>query len=66
MMPGAHVDGFLLPTWLAQQSPLKLLGILRAVKADRRGRSTDVVDSYPLDQVTTAVAAALAPGHVGR
>ena len=32
MMPVAHVSGFLLPNWMALQSPLKLLGVLRAVK----------------------------------
>jgi NADPH:quinone reductase-like Zn-dependent oxidoreductase len=68
MMPGAHVDGFLLPTWMARQSPLKLLGVLRAVKKlTVEGLfHTDVVDSYPLERVTSAVAAALAPGRVGK
>jgi NADPH:quinone reductase-like Zn-dependent oxidoreductase len=31
MMPIARISGFLLSTWMAQQSPLRLLGILRAV-----------------------------------
>ena len=33
MMPVAQVRGFLLPNWLAQQSPLKLFGVLRTVPA---------------------------------
>ena len=68
MMPGAHVDGFLLPTWMAQQSPLRLLGILRAVKKLTIAGlfHTEVTETYPLDQVTSAVTAALAPGRVGK
>ena len=68
MMPVAHVDGFLLPTWMAQQSPLTLLGILRAVKKLTVAGvfHTEVTDTYPLDQVTSAVAAALAPGRTGK
>jgi NADPH:quinone reductase-like Zn-dependent oxidoreductase len=68
MMPVAHVDGFLLPTWMAQQSPLTLLGILRAVKKLTVAGifHTEVTDTYPLDQVTSAVASALAPGRTGK
>ena len=68
MMPVAHVSGFLLPNWMAQQSPLKLLGVLRAVKrfTIEGVFHTDVTETYPLDQVTSAVAAALAPGRTGK
>ena len=68
MMPAAHVDGFLLPTWMAQQSPLKLLGILRAVKklTVEGIFHTEVTETYPLDQVTSAVTAASASGRVGK
>ena len=68
MMPVAHVSGFLLPSWMAQQSPLKLLGILRAVKRLTVAGvfHTEVSDTYPLDEVCTAVAAALQPGRTGK
>jgi NADPH2:quinone reductase len=68
MMPVACVFGFLLPNWLAQQSPLKVLGTLRAVK-----RLTlegvfhaEVSETYPLEQAARAVAASLAPGRTGK
>jgi NADPH:quinone reductase len=68
MMPIARLSGFLLPTWMAQQSPLKLLGILRAVK---KGIAegifhSDVTETYPLERVAAAVAAATRPGRTGK
>jgi NADPH:quinone reductase-like Zn-dependent oxidoreductase len=68
MMPMTRVSGFLLPTWLAQQPPLKLLGVLGAVK---RGMAAgvfhaDVSETYPLEQVAAAVAASLRPGRTGK
>jgi len=68
MMPVAHIEGFLLPTWMAQQSPLKLLGVLRAVKKLTLAGvfHTDVAETYPLDQVAAAVDAALKPGRTGK
>ena len=68
MMPVAHISGFLLPNWMMQQSPLKLLGVLSAVKrlTVQGVFATEVSEIYPLDQVTTAVAAALKPGRVGK
>jgi NADPH:quinone reductase-like Zn-dependent oxidoreductase len=68
MMPVAQVSGFLLPNWLAQQSPLKLLGVLRTVK-----RLTlegvfhvGVSETFPLEQAARAVAASLEPGRTGK
>lgn len=68
MMPGAHVAGFLLPTWISLQSPFKLLGILRAVKklTIEGIFHTEITAGFPLDQVTAAVGAALAPSRTGK
>ena len=68
MMPMAHVSGFLLPTWLAGQSPLTLLGALRQVRrlmADGVFHA-EVAETYPLDRVAEAVAASLKPGRTGK
>jgi NADPH2:quinone reductase len=68
MMPVAHVSGFLLPNWMVQQSPIKLLGVLRAVK-----RLTveglfhaEVAETFPLERVADAVKASTAPGRTGK
>jgi len=68
MMPGARVSGFLLSTWTGQQSPLKLLGVLRAVKklALEGMFHTDIGATFPLDQAAAAVAAAVQPGRTGK
>lgn len=68
MMPAAQVSGFLLPIWMAQQSPLKLLGVLRAVRRlTVEGMfHTEVGATYPLEQVNEAIAASLAPGRTGK
>jgi NADPH:quinone reductase len=68
MMPLARVEGFYLGNWIAQQSPLKMLGVLRAVKGlTREGVfRTDVSETYPLDQAAIAVAASLKTGRTGK
>ncbi len=68
MMPVAQVTGFYLGNWMARQSPLKLLGVLRAVKRLTAAGvfQTDVGETYPLDQAATAVAASLEPGRTGK
>lgn len=68
MMPVARVSGFLLPNWMAQQSPLKLLSVLRAVKKlTVQGLfATEVAEVYALDQVADAVRAASRPGRTGK
>jgi NADPH:quinone reductase-like Zn-dependent oxidoreductase len=68
MMPVAKVSGFLLPNWLAQQSPLKLLGVLRAVKrlTVTGVFHSEVTATYPLAEVARAVAASLEPGRTGK
>ena len=68
MMPLARVSGFLLPTWLAGQSPLKLLGILRTVtRLMAEGIfPAEVGETFPLDQVADAVEASLRPGRTGK
>ncbi len=68
MMPVARISGFLLPNWMAQQSPLKLLGILRTVKKlTVQGMfHTDVNETYALAQVQQAISAALKPGRTGK
>jgi NADPH:quinone reductase-like Zn-dependent oxidoreductase len=68
MMPGAEVSGFLLPNWLAARSPLRLLGVLRTVKRlmARGVFDTEVTDTFGLDQVSEAIAAATRPGRKGK
>ena len=68
MMPGAEIAGFLLPNWLAEQSPLRLLGVLRTVKRlMARGLfDTDVTETFRLEQVSEAIAAATRPGRKGK
>lgn len=68
MMPGAEISGFLLPNWLATQSPLRLLGVLRTVKRLMGGGmfDTEVTETCELDQVSEAIAAATRPGRTGK
>lgn len=68
MMPVAQISGFLLPNWMSQQSPLKLLSVLRQVKRlTIEGLfTTEVASVYRLEQVTRAVTAALQPGRTGK
>jgi NADPH:quinone reductase-like Zn-dependent oxidoreductase len=68
MMPVARVSGFLLPNWIAQQSPLKLLGVLRAVRtlAVDGVFQTEVTETFSLEDASQAVQAALRPGRTGK
>jgi NADPH:quinone reductase-like Zn-dependent oxidoreductase len=68
MMPVAEVSGFLLPNWLAQQSPLKLFGVLRAVRnlTVEGVFHTEVGETFPLENASRAVAASLEPGRTGK
>jgi NADPH:quinone reductase-like Zn-dependent oxidoreductase len=68
MMPVAHISGFLLPNWMLQQSPLKLLSILRQVKIlmIKGVFDTPVVQRFHLDQVADAVAASTQSGRTGK
>ena len=68
MMPLAQVSGFYLGNWMAQQSPIRLLGLLRAVKrlTAEGVFQTDVSEIYPLEQASAAVAASLKPGRTGK
>lgn len=68
MMPVAQVSGFVLPNWLAQQSPLKLFGVLRAVRrlTVEGVFRTEVSATYPLAEVARAVAASIEPGRTGK
>ncbi len=68
MMPGAEISGFLLPNWLAAQSPLRLLGVLRTVRRlMARGMfDTEVTETFELGQVGKAIAAASRPGRKGK
>jgi len=67
-MPVAHISGFLLPNWMAQQSMLTLLGVLRDVKRlTLKGIfNSEVAESYRLEQVADAVSAALQQGRTGK
>jgi NADPH:quinone reductase-like Zn-dependent oxidoreductase len=68
MMPVANISGFLLPNWMVQQSPLKLLGVLRQVrKLTIKGVfDTQVGQRFPLDQAADAVTASLQTGRAGK
>ena len=68
MMPGAEISGFLLPNWLAAQSPIRVLGALRTVRRLMVDGlfDTEVTETFDLDQVGAAVAAATQPGRTGK
>jgi len=68
MMPLARVEGFYLFNWTSQQSPLRMLRVLRAVKrlAAEGVFHTDVSEVYPLDQVREAVAASMKSSRTGK
>jgi NADPH:quinone reductase-like Zn-dependent oxidoreductase len=68
MMPVAHISGFMLPNWIQQQSPVRLLRILRAVKKLMLEGvfDTEVSDYYPLEQVAAAVSASMQSGRKGK
>jgi NADPH:quinone reductase-like Zn-dependent oxidoreductase len=68
MMPMARIEGFYVGNWIARQSPLKLLGVLHAVKRlTAEGLfETDVSEIFPLEQVARAVAASLQVGRTGK
>jgi NADPH:quinone reductase-like Zn-dependent oxidoreductase len=68
MMPAAEISGFLLPNWLAAQSPLRLLGVLRTVRRlmARGTFDSEVTETFGLDQVSAAIAAATRPGRTGK
>lgn len=68
MMPGAEMAGFLLPNWLAARSPLRVLGVLRTVRRlMARGLfDTEVTETFGLEQVSDAIAAATRPGRTGK
>jgi NADPH:quinone reductase-like Zn-dependent oxidoreductase len=68
MMPVAKISGFLLPNWMLQQTPFKLLAVLQQVKklTIQGVFATAVSERYPLEQAGAAVAAALQPGRTGK
>lgn len=68
MMPVAKLSGFYLGNWISRQSPLKLLGVLRAVRklsAEGVFRAA-VAEVFPLESAAEAVAAAIVPGRTGK
>jgi NADPH:quinone reductase-like Zn-dependent oxidoreductase len=68
MMPMARIEGFYVGNWIARQSPLTLLGVLRSVKrlTAEGVFETEVSETYPLEQVAAAVASSLRPGRTGK
>lgn len=68
MMPLAGISGFFLGNWLARQSPLKLLRVLRAVRRlTLEGVfHTEVGGIFPLERAAEAVAASVEPGRTGK
>ncbi len=68
MMPVAHISGFILPNWMLQQSPLKLLKVLHKVKqlTIKGVFDTEIEATFPLQQVAEAVSHATRPGRTGK
>ena len=68
LMADLRVSGFYLGHWVTAQSPLRMLGALRAVKrlAAEGIFHADVSETYPLERVAEAVEAALRPGRTGK
>ena len=68
MMPGASISGFLLPNWLAEQPPLKLLATLRKVKRLMVHGifDTEISEIFALEKVADAIAAATGIGGTGK
>jgi NADPH:quinone reductase-like Zn-dependent oxidoreductase len=68
MMPVAHISGFILPNWMLQQSPLKLLKVLHKVKqlTIKGIFDTEIEATYPLQQVAEAVSQATRAGRTGK
>jgi NADPH:quinone reductase-like Zn-dependent oxidoreductase len=68
LMANQRVSGFYLGHWVAAQSPLRMLGALRAVKrlAAEGVFHAEVSATYPLEEVAQAVTAALQPGRTGK
>jgi NADPH2:quinone reductase len=68
MMPLARLEGFYLGNWMPHQSPLKLLGVLRAVKklTAQGVFHTGVAETFPLEDAAKAVAASLETGRTGK
>jgi NADPH:quinone reductase-like Zn-dependent oxidoreductase len=68
LMANLRVSGFYLGHWVAAQSPLRMLGALRAVKrlAAEGVFHAEVSATYPLEEVAQAVTAAMQPGRTGK
>jgi NADPH:quinone reductase-like Zn-dependent oxidoreductase len=68
MMPQAQLIGFLLPSWLAGQSLLTRLRIVRQVKRlmGEGVFETEIGARFPLDQIGAALAAATQAGRRGK
>lgn len=68
MMPVAQISGFILPNWMLQQSPLKLLQVLHKVKqlTARGVFTTEISATFALEDVAEAVAQATLAGRTGK
>ena len=68
MMPLTRISGFFLSNWLALQSPLKLLWVLRAVKKLTCAGifEAEVTQVFDLEQVAEALKAATTSGRTGK
>ena len=68
MMPVTKLSGFYAGNWLAQQSPLKLLGMVRKLgKLAQAGVFDSPVQAvFPLSEAAEAVAASQIRGRVGK
>ena len=68
MVGRKSVQGFWLSEWAREQGPLTMLGLFRRVgKLMQAGVLTSPIgESFPLDQISTAVTKAAEPGRVGK
>ena len=68
MMPAARISGFFLPSWLAQQSLITKIRVLRAVVGgiERGLLSSDIAATFPLESYEEAISLATRPGHTGK
>lgn len=68
MTADRRVEGFWLSTWVKRQNPLTMLGLFRQITALLREgvATTEVGQTFPLEQVRDAVQAADTPGRSGK
>lgn len=68
MVGGKRIEGFWLAEWVRAQNPLTMLSLFRKIgRLIRAGvLISEIAESYPLDQIATAVKRAAEPGRTGK